>query len=95
MRHEREVDDDVDELQLRKVRSSLQSGKNGRRFLNELQLWERQERLHGSTGETARPAQQRHRPPEIKQQLENLCGLVNSLDHGELPLLDERECRRP
>ena len=32
MRHERDVDDDVDELQLRKVRNLLQSGKTGDDF---------------------------------------------------------------
>ena len=45
--------------------------------------------------EPDRPAQQGHRPPEIEQQLGNLCGLLNSLDQGDLPLRNERECRRP
>ena len=45
----RQEDNDLDELQLRKIRSFLQSEYNERRFLNELHLWERQARLHGST----------------------------------------------
>ena len=32
-----------------------------------------------------------HRPPEIEQQLVNLSGLLNSLDHGDLPLRNERD----